>query len=118
MHSTAIAKPSQCGLASIIPRSIQRFLLPATFDQVGCLPCQKVEPVKILFGGLMGCAPMGGDHPNNVSGAGDQGRRLAGVNPGLKIDMLIFGIGHKVTDSYVWRDHPPCFAQRYSASTF
>ena len=41
----------------------------------------------------MGRAPMGGDHPDNVSGTRDQRRGLAGANAGLKIDLLIFGIG-------------------------
>ena len=66
----------------------------------------------------MGRAPMGGDHPDNISGARDQRRGLTGANAGLQIDLLIFGIGHKVAGSYVRRDHPPGIAQRDSASTF
>jgi hypothetical protein len=66
----------------------------------------------------MGRAPMGGDHPDNVSGAGDERRGLAGVNAGLKIDLLIFGIGHKVADGYVWGDYTPGLAKRDPAGTF
>lgn len=38
----------------------------------------------------MRSAPMGGDHPHDIAGAGDQWRGLAGVDAGLKIDLPIF----------------------------
>lgn len=55
---------------------------------------------------------------DNVSGAGDQRHGLAGVNAGLKIDLLIFRIGHKVADGYVWGDYTPGLAKRDPAGTF
>ncbi len=91
---------------------------PATFDQLGGLPCQNIEQVKIVFRGLMGYTPKGRDHPDDFFGASDQRRGLAGANADLKIDLLNFWIGHEIAGSYVWRDHPPIIAQRDSAATF
>jgi len=53
---------------------LQLLLSPATLDQVGCLLRQNVELANIVFRGLIGRAPVGGDHPDDISRAGDQRR--------------------------------------------
>ena len=61
---------------------------------------------------------MSGDHADNPSAAADERRRLAGVNPGLKINLLVFGAGHELAGSYFRRNRPFSGEQRESARTF
>jgi hypothetical protein len=87
------------------------------FNKVGCLSCQNVEQLKVLFGRLMGRTPMGGDHSDDIPATADQRRGLAREYASLKIDLLILGTGHEVAGSYICRDHPLLVAQRDSAGT-
>src|SRR5581483_989805 len=109
--------PSQLRLRCCAVGSFSYPLGNIRFDKVGCLPCQSVEQLKVFVGSFVGCAPMGGHHPDDISAMTDQRRGLAGVNTSLKIHLLIFGTSHEVATRYVWRDYPLLFAQRDSAGT-
>ena len=88
------------------------------FDQVCRLLCQNIEETKIGFGWHVGITPVGGDHADELSAAGDERRCLTGVDARLKISSLVFGIGHVFASRDFRRNRPFSRDQRHSAGAF